>query len=54
VHIRVDHGITTATVMGVVHRYPRAVRVPLTVASHFAAAGTPVTVERADRTTRQR
>lgn len=37
---------TVATVTGTAHRYPRSVRVPLTVAHRLIAAGTPATIDR--------
>jgi hypothetical protein len=46
VHLRVTAGGAVATVTGTAHRYPRSVRVPLTVAHRLIAAGIPVTVER--------
>jgi hypothetical protein len=48
VHIRIGRGGAVATVTGIAHRYPRSVRVPLAVADCLVAAGTPVTVERAE------
>lgn len=36
---------TIAEVTGVVHRYPRTIRVPLRTATRLVAAGLPVTVE---------
>jgi hypothetical protein len=47
VHIATEHGSTVATVTGVVHRYPRSVRVPLRVAAGLVAAGAPFTVHQA-------
>lgn len=46
VNIRFEHGSSAATVTGIAHRYPRAVRVPLAVAAQFIAAGAPLTIER--------
>ena len=48
VHILVGNGFAEATVTGICHRYPRAVRVPLRVAARLVAAGAPLTVERGD------
>lgn len=48
VHILVTNGHAVAEVTGVVHRYPRTVRVPLSFASRLVAAGAPLTIERTD------
>jgi hypothetical protein len=48
VHILVGNGFAAATVTGICHRYPHAVRVPLHVAARLVAAGAPLTVERGD------
>lgn len=48
VHILVDNGRTVAEVTGVVHRYPRTVRVPLRFASRLVAAGAPLAIEGTD------
>jgi hypothetical protein len=41
---RGDRG-TVADVIGVLHRYPRTVRVPLPVAARLVLAGAPVVVQ---------
>jgi hypothetical protein len=45
VHVVVNDGVTLATVAGIVHRYPRCVPVPLSVAIELVAAGARLTVE---------
>lgn len=45
VHIRTRDGVRVATVTGVTHRYPRVVRVPVSVAARLVAAGAPLLVE---------
>jgi hypothetical protein len=45
VHLRVDGRATVAMVTGVVHRYPRTVRVALPIASRLVAAGAPLVIE---------
>jgi len=42
VRVCFDGDGAVATVTGVVHRYPRTVRVPLSVAARLIAAGAPV------------
>lgn len=46
VRIRVGRAHTTAEVVGTVHRYPRIVSVPLSVAARLASRGVPVVVVR--------
>jgi hypothetical protein len=49
VHIVVDRaGHATADVTGILHRYPRTVRVPLSVANELVLAGAPLDLEVAD------
>jgi hypothetical protein len=45
VHLRRVDGGLSATVTGITHRYPRSVRVPLSVARRLIAAGAPLTVD---------
>jgi hypothetical protein len=47
VHIRINNGDSSATVLAIAHRYPRSIRVPLAVAMRLVAAGAPATIERA-------
>lgn len=51
VRILVRPGATVAEVTGVVHRYPRTVRVPLPVAHRLARDGAPLRIEHAGRAT---
>lgn len=46
VYIHTLDGARVATVVGITHRYPHSVRVPLSVAGRLVAAGAPVTIER--------
>jgi hypothetical protein len=49
VHIAVDRsGQATADVTGILHRYPRTVRVPLSVANELVLAGAPLDLELAE------
>jgi hypothetical protein len=46
VHVRVDRtGRATADVTGILHRYPRTVPVPITVANDLVLAGAPLDLE---------
>jgi hypothetical protein len=45
VHFRVTDQGTLATVTGTTHRYPRSIRVPVSIAHRLVAAGAPVIVE---------
>lgn len=47
VHVAIANGRSHATVTGVAHRYPRTVPVSLRVAAELAAAGAPLTIDRA-------
>jgi len=49
VHIAVDRsGHASADVTGILHRYPRTVRVPLKVANELVLAGAPLELDLAD------
>jgi hypothetical protein len=49
VHIAVDRsGHAAADVTGILHRYPRTVRVPLSVANELILAGAPLDLELAE------
>jgi hypothetical protein len=46
VHVRVDaDGQATAEVTGIVHRYPRTIAVPMSVANDLILAGVPLDLD---------
>jgi len=47
VRLVVGPTVTVAEATGVVHRYPRTVRIPIAAAGRLVAAGTPVHIEHA-------
>lgn len=49
VHLRTADGAVSATVVGVTHRYPRSIRVPLSLARRLVVAGAPLTVDGVER-----
>lgn len=48
VRVRIGDAWVRAEVVGVGHRWPRSVPVPLSVAARLAAAGVPIVVRRED------
>jgi len=48
VRVVLEGGHATAEVTGIVHRYPRTVRVPLRVATQLVLDGAPLTIERVE------